>query len=292
MSCRAFASISERRLSVNSAVKLRAVRVNERETKNYKDKIMQVKGKAELIRYTSNPESTIAAAARLCYSSDCADKVVSDSDEKDNAKYIAMLRKLNHLSPFEHASFTFSITGVSRAFLAQITRHRIASFSVRSQRYVSESEFNYIIPPAIEALGKDAVKTYVEQMETCMRWYGDWQEKLGGAKESSNEDARFILPNACETQMIVTMNARELMHFFSLRCCNRAQWEIRDVAWQMLEAVLKVAPNVFGSSGPSCVDGSCSEGKKSCGRAAEVKERQRKLLAEIGEKLEKINNKL
>ena len=253
---------------------------------------MQVKGKAELIRYTSNPEATIAAAARLCYSSDAADKVVSDSDEKDNAKYIAMLRRLNHLSPFEHASFTFCVTVVSRAFLAQVTRHRIASFSVRSQRYVSEAEFNYIIPPAVEALGEKAVEKYKEQMSTCMRWYGEWQEALGGAKESSNEDARFVLPNACETQMIITMNARELMHFFELRCCNRAQWEIRDIAWQMLEEVLKVAPNVFASSGPSCIEGACSEGKKSCGKASEVKERHRKLLEEINAKLEKINKEL
>ena len=253
---------------------------------------MKVTGKAELIRYTQNPEATIAAAARLCYSADGADKVVSDADEKDNAKYIAMLRRLNHLSPFEHASFTFSISGVSRAFLAQITRHRIASFSVRSQRYVSEAEFNYVIPPAIEALGDSAVKKYVEQMETCMRWYGEWQELLGGAKESSNEDARFVLPNACETQMILTMNARELMHFFELRCCNRAQWEIRDVAWQMLSAVLEVAPNVFASSGPSCVDGACSEGKKSCGRAADVKEKHKKLLEEISAKLQKINDRI
>lgn len=253
---------------------------------------MRVKGKAELIRYTQNPEATVAAAARLCYSSDMADKVVSDSDNKDNAKYIAMLRGLNHLSPFEHASFTFAISGVSRAFLAQITRHRIASFSVRSQRYVSEAEFNYIVPPAIEALGKKAVEKYEQQMKTCMEWYGEWQEALGGAKESSNEDARFVLPNACETQMILTMNARELMHFFELRCCNRAQWEIRDVAWQMLKAVTEVAPNIFGSSGPTCVKSGCSEGKKSCGKAATVKERHQKLIDEINEKLSKIEDKI
>ena len=253
---------------------------------------MRVKGKAELIRYTQNPEATVAAAARLCYSSDMAEKVVSDADAKDNAKYIAMLRGLNHLSPFEHASFTFAISGVSRAFLAQITRHRIASFSVRSQRYVSEAEFNYVVPPAIEALGEKAVKKYESQMKTCMEWYKEWQDALGGAMESSNEDARFVLPNACETQMILTMNARELMHFFSLRCCNRAQWEIRDVAWQMLHAVTEVAPNIFGDSGPTCIKGGCSEGKKSCGKAAEVRARHQKLIDEIGEKLSKIEDKI
>ena len=252
---------------------------------------MKVSPKVKLIRYTADPEATVALAAKLCYSDRDLDDLTDNIMASDNSTFIARLTDMGHLSPIEHASFTFSIEGVSRALLAQITRHRIASFSVRSQRYVSEDSFNYVVPPAIEELGEAAVARFVGQMDTIMDWYRDWQAALGHG-EKSNEDARFILPNACETKMIVTMNARELMHFFSLRCCNRAQWEIRDVAWQMLEAVLEVAPNVFGSSGPSCVDGSCSEGKKSCGRAAEVKERHRKLLAEIGEKLEKINNKL
>ena len=185
---------------------------------------------------------------------------------------------MNHFSPFEHASFTFAVEGVSRALLAQITRHRIASFSVRSQRYVNEGEFDYVIPPAIEALGEEQKKKYESQMEQMLCWYREWQQMLGGAGEKSNEDARFVLPNACETKMIVTMNARELMHFFSLRCCNRAQWEIRDIAWQMLEEVLKVAPAVFGLSGPGCLRGACPEGKKSCGKAAEIKERHAKLV--------------
>ncbi|KAI4453850.1 triosephosphate isomerase [Holotrichia oblita] len=223
---------------------------------------MQTKSRAELIRYTDNPEATIAAAARLCYSADEAFDIVEKAEEKDNAKYIKMLLSLKHLSPFEHASFTFCIEGVSRAFLAQITRHRIASFSVRSQRYVSEGGFNYIVPPAIESLGAEAVDRYKNQMQTMQSWYEEWQTLLGGNTESANEDARFVLPNACATQMIVSMNARELMHFFSLRCCTRAQWEIRNVAWQMLQEVLKVAPNIFEASGPSCVYGACAEGER------------------------------
>lgn len=250
---------------------------------------MKVTGKAKLIKYTDNPEATIAAAAKLCYSAEAVDNVLQKSEAADNAKYIKMLLNLGHLSPFEHAGFTFSLEGVSRALLAQITRHRIASFSVRSQRYVSEGKFNYIVPPSIENLGADAQKKYAAQMEQIHNWYKEWQNALGGDATSINEDARFVLPNACETQMIVTMNARELMHFFELRCCNRAQWEIRGIAWQMLAEVLKVAPNVFARSGPSCADKACSEGKMSCGKSAEVKARREAILTKINTELDNIS---
>lgn len=251
---------------------------------------MKVKGIAKLIRYTNEPESTIALAAKLCYSSDEMEDLVMNTQKADNAKFIKMLLSIGHFSPFEHASFTFSIEGVSRALLAQITRHRIASFSVRSQRYVSEVDFNYIIPPSIEKLGKAASDKYISQIEQTLCWYKEWQELLGGKGESANEDARFILPNACETKMIVTMNARELMHFFSLRCCNRAQWEIREIAWQMLEACLTVAPNIFAQCGPKCINDSCPEGKKSCGKPAEVKAKKQELIDNINEKLKKISS--
>ncbi|MDE6294258.1 MAG: FAD-dependent thymidylate synthase [Clostridiales bacterium] len=231
---------------------------------------MQVKPKVKLIRHTADPEATVALAAKLCYSDRELDDLTDNIMAKDNSAFISRLMDMGHHSPVEHASFTFSIEGVSRAFLAQITRHRIASFSVRSQRYVSEDDFNYVVPPAIEELGAAAVARFAGQMDTIMDWYHDWQGALGHG-EKSNEDARFILPNACETKMIVTMNARELMHFFELRCCNRAQWEIRSVAWLMLEEVLKVAPNLFRDCGPGCLRGACPEGQKSCGKAAEVK---------------------
>ncbi len=237
---------------------------------------MQVKPKVSLIRYTADPEATVALAAKLCYSDRELDDLTENILAKDNSKFISKLTEMGHLSPIEHASFTFSVEGVSRAMLAQITRHRIASFSVRSQRYVSEDSFNYVIPPAIEEMGAAAVARYVGQMDTIMDWYRDWQSALGHG-ERSNEDARFILPNACETKMIVTMNARELMHFFELRCCNRAQWEIRDVAWQMFEAVVKVAPNLFKECGPGCLRGGCPEGAKSCGKSAEVKKHRDKI---------------
>lgn len=237
---------------------------------------MKVTAKVKLIRFTENPEGTIALASKLCYSSSQMDELIGEIEGRDNAKFIRMLKNMNHLSPFEHASFTFSIEGVSRAFLAQVTRHRIASFSVRSQRYVQESDFNFIVPPAISDLGGQAEDEFIEQMQTMAKWYSDWQSRLG-VGEKANEDARFVLPNACETKMILTMNARELMHFFSLRCCNRAQWEIRDVAWQMLAQSLEVAPDVFDGCGPSCLRGCCAEGKKSCGKSADVKARVQRL---------------
>ncbi len=241
---------------------------------------MRVKGTAKLIRYTTDPEQTVALAAKLCYSTDDTAELNEKTQNADNAKFIKILTSMNHYSPFEHASFTFAIDGVSRALLAQITRHRIASFSVRSQRYVAENSFNYVVPPSIEKLGADAVKKYVSQMETMSAWYCEWQQALGNNGESSNEDARFVLPNACETKMIITMNARELLHFFELRCCNRAQWEIRDIAWQMLREVTKVAPNLFSGAGPGCISGACPEGKKSCGKVAEIKKRKESILSE------------
>ncbi len=242
---------------------------------------MQVKGKAQLIRYTADPEQTIALAAKLCYSGSEVDDLIAQIGEKDNAKFIKLLTTMNHFSPFEHASFTFALEGVSRALLAQITRHRIASFSVRSQRYVSEGDFNYVIPPKIEALGKEAKQKFEAQMAQMLTWYREWQSALGEG-EGANEDARFVLPNACETKMIVSMNARELLHFFSLRCCNRAQWEIREIAWQMLEQVLSVAPSVFCNAGPGCLRGGCPEGKKSCGKGTQVRARQAALLQKCG----------
>lgn len=239
---------------------------------------MQVTPKVTLIRYTADPEAVVALAAKLCYSDREIDDLAENIYARDNSAFIARLMDMGHHSPTEHASFTFAIEGVSRAFLSQITRHRIASFSVRSQRYVSEHEFNYVVPPSIEALGAAAVARFAGQMDTLMDWYRDWQSALGHG-EKSNEDARFILPNACETKLIVTMNARELMHFFELRCCNRAQWEIRDVAWMMLKAVIAVAPHLFGNCGPGCVRGRCPEGKKSCGKMTEVKARHAELSA-------------
>lgn len=237
-----------------------------------------VKPRVELLRCTQNPEEIVAMGARLCYSDAGIGEIREGVERRDQGQYIGRLMEMGHLSPVEHASFTFGIEGVSRILLAQITRHRIASFSVKSQRYVGATgrdggTFNYVVPAGVEALGAAAVERFEAQMAAIQRWYDEWVEELGGGGEKSFEDARFVLPGAAETKMIVTMNARELHHFFGLRCCYRAQWEIREVAWTMLGQVKKAAPNLFRQAGPGCVNGGCAEGRMSCGRAAEVRER-------------------
>ncbi len=229
-----------------------------------------------LLTHTAETENTVSMAARLCYSGAEIADLSEKTKKEDQAAFIQKLVQMGHLSPLEHASFTFGIGGVSRALLAQITRHRIASFSVQSQRYVNQTKegLNYIIPPSIEALGEEAVAEYDAQMQQMQAWYEGWCEKIGNDKR---EDARFVLPNASETRMIVTMNTRELLHFFELRCCERAQWEIRLLAWGMLGQVLRVAPLLFGRAGASCVAGNCSEGAMTCARPEEIRSRAQRL---------------
>jgi len=240
----------------------------------------------ELLSFTPNPQEVIALAAKLCYSGADINKLKEGIQHNEQGQFVSKLISLGHLSPIEHASFTFGVEGVSRSLLAQITRHRIASFSVKSQRYVSEKSknsdgFNYIIPESISNLGNVYIEKYVEQMATMQKWYDDWTNVLGEGKESTKEDARFVLPNACETKFIVTMNARELMHFFALRCCNRAQWEIRELAKNMLRKVLEVAPQIFEKSGPACLSGHCPENNFTCGKMKEVQKEYKKILDDI-----------
>ena len=234
----------------------------------------EVTPNVKLIRYTPAPEELIAMAGKLCYSAADLDDLGEGVAERDQTKYLSRLSEMGHYSTFEHASFTFGIEGVSRSLLAQITRHRIASFSVQSQRYVAlgddENGFDYVVPPRIAALGEEAEAEYHAQMAQMNAWYQAWRKRLG-AGEASNEDARFVLPNAAATRMLVTMNARELLHFLSLRCCNRAQWEIRSVAWQMLALAYEAAPALLGKAGPGCLRGACPEGKKCCGHMDEVR---------------------
>lgn len=227
---------------------------------------MRTKLKVTILSAPADPKAVVATAARLCYSSTLA-------PPKDQDAFITRLTELGHMSPVEHASFTFGIEGVSRALLAQITRHRIASFSVQSQRYVGQTG-SYILPPSIEALGEDAVAKYNEQMDTIFGWYNEWVEALGGGCETSRQDARMVLPNAAETKMLVTMNARELIHFFRLRSCQRAQWEIRALAWAMMGILEAKCPALFSKCGPGCVGGGCTEGKMSCGQAKEIREKR------------------
>lgn len=238
-----------------------------------------------LLSYTNNPEVVVATAARLCYSSDDPARIVGDLYGSCNAvaKQICMLKSFGHLSPFERASFTFAIDGVSRSCLAQITRHRIASFSVRSQRYVNMAGSKAVVPPAL-AEDKHWSDVYTQSCEAMNMVYREMVTHLTkkheadgmdlrSAEKKAQEDARFVLPEGTATSMIVTMNARELIHFFKLRCCNRAQWEIRGVADQMLKLVKQVAPTIFENAGPSCVcEGKCSEGRMTCGNPRTTKE--------------------
>lgn len=232
-----------------------------------------------LMRHTPNPEEIISMGARLCYSSATIEQVAEGVSVTSQAEFIKKLMDMGHFTPFEHVSFTFGIEGVSRSLLAQITRHRIASFSVQSQRYVGETStqnqgdvFGYIVPMKVRQLGPEAVEEFHNQMKQIQQWYDGWVKRFGGDR-SAYEDARFVLPNAAETKLVVTMNARELMHFFNLRCCQRAQWEIRALADQMLKLAKEVAPALFAQAGPRCLKGSCPEGAYSCGQLKEVKAR-------------------
>lgn len=238
----------------------------------------------KLISHTENPEKVVAAAAKLCYSkSDISTLMDGLTDEKvDN--FLEKLSNLGHASPLEHASFTFGIEGVSRSFLAQISRHRIASFSVQSQRYVDMDNADHVIPREIYDAGYSAIHLYEESVKNSFNNYNELKEELtkkyiaegmkeSPAKKKAQEDARYLLPEACCTRMIVTMNARELNHFFNLRCCNRASREIREVAEEMLKLVYPIAPHLFKNAGPSCVCGACPEGNMSCCKAKEMREK-------------------
>ena len=227
----------------------------------------------DLMSVTPGALELAAMAAKLCYSKSDLSTLKDQISQSDQQVFLDRIMSSGHLSTIEHVSFTFAIEGVSRVLLAQLTRHRIASFSVQSQRYVSMGEqFHYIIPPQIKALGNEAISEYERQMGEMHAWYLGWQRQLGTG-ESANEDARFVLPNACETRLLLTMNARELLHFFKLRCCERAQWEIRNLAIEMFRICKREMPAIFKHAGPGCVSGACPEGNKTCGKIKEIREK-------------------
>jgi thymidylate synthase (FAD) len=216
--------------------------------------------KVYLISYTSNPELIVAVAARTSFKSETPIKILEKLSKPENAekikKDISDLLRHNHLSPIEHASFTFAIEGVSRTCTHQLVRHRIASYTQQSQRFVkvdTSSEDWFVIPRTLEEGGLR------EEFKEKMRIIASWYEELSN-KGVEKEDARFILPQATKTNIVVTMNARELLHFFNLRLCARTQWELREVAIEMLKLVRKVAPTIFKDAGPSCMKGFCPEG--------------------------------
>jgi len=215
--------------------------------------------KVNLIKYTREPEEMVAVAARLCYSPVGVDELMDKLGDEDVEKLVRFVIKSGHHSTTEHINFTFAIEGVSRALTHQLVRHRIASYNQQSQRYVKfKDNFEYVTPPSIEK-DKDSKKKFDSLISNIHNLY---KELLDSGVEA--EDARYILPNASETKIIVTMDGRELLHFFTVRCCNRAQWEIRKLAKEMLKLVRKVAPVVFEEAGPNCLRGPCPEGKFKC----------------------------
>ena len=265
--------------------------------------------KVKIIAHTPEPDKVVAQAGKLCYSAVGVDEITQKLTEEEIARYVNMLASIGHESPLEHVSFTFAIEGISRACTHQIVRHRIASYSQQSQRYVKLEQFEYIIPPAIEK-NPEAKRIFIETMERDQKAYDElvdllledilidknaadygscikevlkenpdvapdrskvldlyaekFFEDYRKAEKQAIEDARYVFPNACETKIVVTMNARSLLHFFNVRCCNRAQWEIREMATEMLKECKKIAPALFKKAGPDCVYGKCGEGKMSC----------------------------
>lgn len=298
---------------------------------------METTLKVKLLEHTPNPDKVVAKAAKLCYSKiGIEDMNVSDEEA---FKFVNRLASMGHESPIEHVSFTFAIEGVSRSLTHQLVRHRIASFSQQSQRYVKLAQFEYIIPPKIKA-NASACKVYIDQMQYAQNAYNkiydelllqaaqkegiyskymkyaneilfdrykaeslmevyDWEKikpyneiksldawwaeydkslsrnerKYTSTQKAIIEDARYVFPNACETKICVTMNARTLMNFFHHRCCDRAQWEIRELADEMCRLVKEVAPAIFCKAGPNCVSGPCPEGAMSCGKVKEMREK-------------------
>ena len=195
--------------------------------------------KVKLLEYTPNPEHVVAMAARLCYSSAGAEELAEKISDEKAKEMVRKMVTLGHGSTIEHVTFTFGIEGVSRVLTHQLVRHRIASYDQQSQRYVAAHGFEYITPPTIAE--KPEAKEKYEALLAEIRKTYDELTAMGVPKE----DARYVLANAAETKILVTMNARSLMHFFNLRCCNRAQWEIREMAYKMLVEVKKVAPTLF-----------------------------------------------
>ncbi|MBJ6801169.1 FAD-dependent thymidylate synthase [Geomonas propionica] len=223
--------------------------------------------KVALLQHTPEPELTIALAARLCYSSADIEALKDKLSGADVKKFLDKIMSLGHQSVLEHASFTFGVDGISRVTSHQLVRHRVASFSQQSQRYVSHKERFAVVTPQSIADNPEHLQLFEAQVASLHAAYATLVEAGVPA-----EDARYLLPNATETKIIITMNARELLHFFAVRCCERAQWEIRAMAVEMLRLVKPVAPTVFDKAGPGCLAGPCPEGAMCCGKMAEVRE--------------------
>lgn len=214
----------------------------------------------ELLQYPDNPERAVATAARLCYAPVGAKELMETMPPERVQSVLSTIMKSGHFSTLEHVSYTFAVDGVSRALTHQLVRHRLASFNQQSQRYVKFTEGVETVKPDTVSRDEEANRIFDEAINAVLEGY----QKLLDAGIPA-EDARYLLPNAAETKIVITMNIRELLHFFSLRCCNRAQWEIREMAHRMLALVKPTAPYIFMDAGAPCVRGTCPEGKMTCG---------------------------
>ncbi len=237
--------------------------------------VKEDKLKVKLLSYTTNPEQNVVAAIRQCYSQVGAKEIKQKTNKETMIRLIRQVIASGHTSTLEHASFTFSIEGVSRVTEIQLIRHRIgSSYSIQSGRYVKRGEAQYVVPPAILGSDKKILTKVKKHFENTQKLYNELIDL--GIKA---EDARYCQPQSLKTKIVLTMNVRALMHFFNLRCCRRAQWEIQEVARQILKIVKKKAPIIFENAGPSCVSsGVCWEGNMSCGlwktiKGAELKTR-------------------
>ncbi len=222
--------------------------------------------KVKLLSHTPDAEQQIARAAKLCYSESSIEDLYKKIGTLEAISFVKKLIDMGHDSPLEHVSFSFGIEGISRVTSHQLVRHRLASYSQQSQRYVKlNATFDYIVPYSIQG-NRPAYEEFTRLMKLVHKTYVALLDT-----DIPAEDARYILPNATETKIYTTMNARTLLHFFNKRCCTRAQWEIRRMALSMLIEVKNVAPSLFKGAGPGCVAGECGEGSFSCGKAKDVR---------------------
>lgn len=221
--------------------------------------------KVSLLTHTPDPERAVAAASRQCYSRHNATKAFSEFTPEDIRRQLGIILKNGHLSVLEHASFTFAIEEISRACSHQLVRHRIASYSQQSQRFVKLKEIEFVVPDKVAA-DPNSNKIFTDTLDACRDAYSKLVEAGMPA-----EDARYVLPNATPTKIVMTMNARALINFFELRCCLSAQWEIRRLADEMLRLVKAVAPTIFGNAGPFCATRKiCPESKYDCPKWVEL----------------------
>lgn len=235
----------------------------------------------KILSHTHEPEKVIAMAGKLCYSPKTIDEIGENLTEENINKFVNMLVDLGHESPLEHISFTFGVEGISRACSMQLVRHRIASYSQQSQRYVDTiNNFNYVIPSIVQEMGECAVERFERDMEqirlTTERWHDRFLDFLDENKEFNrfgmsdkkiaNENSRVFLPNATETKIVITMNLRTLINFVKKRSCNRAQEEINKMAWEMVKEIEKISPLLSSLLGAPCQFGKCPEGKMCCGK--------------------------